>query len=81
MEDLDRSLNCVELNKRFSRRPNSINKQLKLREITRKFINEIEKLETEIKVIKELKAEAIELKSSKLLSDLNVEKGIEIEEI
>ena len=32
-------------------------------------------------MIKELKAEAIELKSSKLLSDLNVEKGIEIEEI
>ena len=31
--------------------------------------------------MKESKIEAIELKSSKLLSDLNVEKGIEIEEI
>ena len=62
-------------------RPNSINEELKLRKITRKKINEIEGLETEIKEMKELKIQVIKLKSSKLLGDLNVEKGIEIEEI
>ena len=44
-------------------------------------MNEIERLETEIKEKEELKIEAIEPKSSTLLSNLNMEKGIEIEGI
>ena len=62
-------------------RPNSIDEELRLRKITRKKINEIEKLETEIKEMKRLRIEAMELKSSKLLGDFNMEKRIEIEEI
>ena len=65
----------------FWGRPNSIKDELKFRKITRKKINEIERLETEIKEIEELKIEAVEPKCSKLLSNLNMEKGIEIEGI
>ena len=61
---------------RFWRRPNSFKEELKLRKITRKNINEIERLDTEIKKIKELKIKAIELKSFILLSDLNMEKEL-----
>ena len=61
--------------------PNNLGKEVKLKWITRKKINGIEKLEIEIKEMKGLKIEAIELKSSKLLSDLYMEKGFGIEEI
>ena len=44
-------------------------------------MNEIERLETEVKEMRELKIEMIEDKSFKLLGDLNMEKGIEIEEM
>ena len=43
--------------------------------------NGIDSLETEIKEMKELKVEMIEDKSFRLLRDLNMEKGMEIEEI
>ena len=75
LEELERSLDFVAIKTRFLGRPN------KFREITRKKINEIEKLKTEIKEMKILKIEAIKLKSSKLLSDLNIEKVFEMEEI
>ena len=39
------------------------------------------KLEAEIKEMKILQTKAIEIKSSKLLGDLNMEKGFETEEI
>ena len=62
-------------------RPNKFREVLRLRKIKRKKINGIEKLETEIKKVEGLKLKAIELKSSKLLSYLNMEKGFEIEGI
>ena len=66
---------------KFSERPDNIKEELKLRKTTRKNINEVEKLETEIKEMKNMKTEMIEYKSYKLLGDLNMEKGIETEEI
>ena len=76
LEKLERSLNFIAKDQIVF-----IKEELRLRKITRKKINDIVRLETEIKEIERLKIEAIELKSSKLLSDLNMEKGIEIEEI
>ena len=73
-------MNFILIKNRFWGRPNSIKEKLKLRKITRKK-NDIERLETEIKEIEELEVETIELKSSKLLSNLSMEKGFEIEEI
>ena len=81
LEELERKLKFVAIKNRFLGRPNSFKEELKLKKITRKKINEMEKLETEIKEMKRLKIKATELKSSKLLSDLNIEKGLEIEEI
>ena len=62
-------------------RLNSTEEEIELREITWKKIKRIERLEAEIKEIEELKIKAIEYKSSKLLYDLNFEKGLEIDEI
>ena len=76
LEKLERSLNFIAKDQIVF-----IKEELRLRKITRKKINDIVRLQTEIKEIERLKIEAIELKSSKLLSDLNMEKGIEIEEI
>ena len=82
LEELERSLNFLAIKNRFWVRPNNnFREELRLREITRKKINEIEKLETEIKEMKRLRIKAIELKSFKLLSALNMEKGFEIKEI
>ena len=54
---------------------------MKLRKITRKKINEIQKLEVEIKDMKKSKIEMIEGKCLKLLGSSNMGKEIEIEEI
>ena len=62
---------------RFQRKPNTSKEEIKLRKITRKKINEIERLETEIKQIEKLKIETVEYKNSKLLDDLK--KGIKID--
>ena len=70
--ELERSLSFVATKNRFLGRPNNF------REITREKIYEMETLKREIK---RLKIETIKLESSKLLSDLNMEKGFEIEEI
>ena len=65
-------MSFVATKNRFLGRPNNF------REITREKIYEMETLKREIK---RLKIETIKLESSKLLSDLNMEKGFEIEEI
>ena len=75
LEELERSLNFTAMKIRFWGKPNNFREELRLKEITRKRMNEIKK---EIKEMKRLK---IKLKSFKLLSDLNIEKGIEIEKI
>ena len=75
LEELERSLNFAAMKIRFWGKPNNFREELRLKEITRKRMNEIKK---EVKEMKRLK---IKLKSFKLLSDLNIEKGIEIEKI
>ena len=64
----------------FWERLNSIEEEIELREIIRKKINEIDSLETEIKDVKELKIEG-ESKATKLLADLNFDKGVHVDEI
>ena len=81
LEELERKSNFAAMKKRFWKIPNSIKEKVKLREITRKKIIEIETLETKIKEMKELEIVMIEDKSSKLLRDLNIEKEVEIERI
>ena len=65
-------MSFVATKNRFLGRPNNF------REIAREKIYEMETLKREIK---RLKIETIKLESSKLLTDLNMEKGVEIEEI
>ena len=81
LNKLDRSLNFSAIKNRFWRKSNNFREELRLREITRKKMKEIQKLKAEIKEMKRLRIETIELKSSKLLGDLNLKKGFEIEEI
>ena len=81
LEELERSLNFVAIKDEFWGRANSIKEKLKLEKNNKKKIDELEKLETELEEMKQLKIEMIEDKSSKLLGDLNMEKRIEIEEI
>ena len=71
-----KKINVAAIKNKFSERPDNIKEELKLRKTTRKNINEIEKLETEIKEMKNIKTVMIEYKSHKLLVDLNMEKGI-----
>ena len=75
-------MNFVAIKNRFWGGPNNIKEELKLKKLTRKKINKIERLETEIEEeIEELKTKVKEHKSSKLLDDLNMEKGIKIQRI
>ena len=67
---------CQAKQNRFWRRPNSIEEEIELRKLTGKEIDNIERLETEIKEIVKT-----EFKSVKLLDDLNFEKRLEIDEI
>ena len=64
----------------FRERPDSIEQEIELKKITRKDINEIDRLEAKIKEMEELKIEG-ESKATKLLADLNFEKVLTIEEI
>ena len=61
------------LKNRFQGRPNSIEEEIEFRKQTRKKIDSIERLKSEV--------EEREFKSVKLLKDLNYEKGAEIAEI
>ena len=78
LEGLGETLNFAAIKKKFLGGLNSIKEKLKLRKITRKKILEIGRLETEIKEIEGLGIETIE---DKLLTDVNIEKGFEIDEI
>ena len=78
LEGLGKTLNFAAIKKKFLGGLNSIKEKLKLRKITRKKIHEIGRLETEIKQMEGLGIETIE---DKLLTDLNMEKGFEIDEI
>ena len=69
LEELERSLKFLALKNRFWGRSNNLREESRLREITRNKINEIVKSKIEIK---RLKIKTIELKSSKLLTDLNM---------
>ena len=55
LEELQKKLNFAAIKNRFWWRPNSFKEELTFRKITRKKINEMEKLETEIKEMKRLK--------------------------
>ena len=55
LEELQKKLNFAAIKNRFWSRPNSFKEELTFRKITRKKINEMEKLETEIKEMKRLK--------------------------
>ena len=59
-------------------RTNSIKEEIKLRRITMKKINEIERLQTEVKESEESEIETIK---DKLFDDLNMKKGFGIVEI
>ena len=62
---------------RFCGRSESIEEEMELRKITRKKINTIERLETDLTKMGELKLK----REFKLVVDLNFEKGLEIDEI
>ena len=68
MEELHEKLRFRTIKHRFWERPNSIEEEIELRKVTRKKINEIERLETEIKEMEELNREG-ESKTTKLLVD------------
>ena len=62
---------------RFCERFYSIEEEMELRKITRKKVNTIERLETDLIEMEELKIE----REFKLLVDLKFERGLEIDEI
>ena len=80
LEKLHEKLRFGTVKNIFWERLNSIEEETELREIIRKKINEIDSLETEIKDVKELKIEG-ESKATKLLADLNFDKGVHVDEI
>ena len=83
MEKWQEKLRFRTIKNKFWERLDSTEEEIELREIreiTRKKINYIERLETEIKETEELVIEGGS-KSIDLLFDLNLEKGFEIDEI
>ena len=60
LEHLEKSLNFLAIKNRFWVRPNNPREELRLREITKKKMNEIKKLKTEIKAMKRLRIEKID---------------------
>ena len=62
------------------KRSDRIEEAIELRKITRKRINKIKRLKTQIEEIKEIEIEATEYNGLELLYDLNREKGLIIEE-
>ena len=84
MEKLHEKIWIRTIKNRFWERCDSIEKeteQRELRKITTKKGNVTGRLEAEIKEVEEIKIEAIEYKGLKLLDGLNLEKGIEVDEI
>ena len=83
MERLDVKLRLVTLKTRSFKSLNIIEKEVELRElreITRKKINNIEKLKTGNKQIEELQIEG-ESEATRLLADLYIEEDIEIDKL
>ena len=60
LEQLEKSLSFLAIKNRFWVRPNNPREELRLREITKKKMNEIKKLKTEIKAMKRLRIEKID---------------------
>lgn len=60
LEQLEKSLNFLAIKNRFWVRPNNPREELRLREITKKKMNEIKKLKTEKKAMKRLRIEKID---------------------
>lgn len=80
---MDKELRFRTTKNRFSNSLNSIKKETKLRElrkITTKGINNRDRLETEVKEKEELQMQG-ESEATKLLADLNIEDGIQVDEL
>ena len=74
-EELEWELRFLTLTDRSFKKPNNYEEEKEARKETRKCMKEIERFETKIKNIKELIIEIIEYVCSKIISDLNFEKG------
>ena len=74
-------LKILTLRSRFFKYLSDYEEKTKAREITRKIMEEIGIFETKIKNIRELIIDTIEHDYDKLIGDLNMEKGLEIERI
>ena len=80
MEKLHEKLKFRAIKNRFWGRSKCIEKEIELGKITRKKINEINRLETETQEMQKLKIEG-ESKTTNLLSDLSFGKGLITDEI
>ena len=80
-EELEWELKILALKCRFFKHLSDYEEEKKAREMTRKIIEEIDIFETKIKKIRELITDTREYNYDKLIGDLNMEKGLEIERI
>ena len=67
--------------KQIFQKSNDFKEEKEAKKLTRKVVEEIDKFETKIKNIRELIIDTIEHDYDKLINDLNIEKGLEIERI
>ena len=74
-EELEWELRFLTLTDRSFKKPSNYEEEKEARKETRKCMKEIERFETKIENIKELIIEIIEYVCSKIISDLNFEKG------
>lgn len=74
-EELEWELRFLTLTDRSFKKLSNYEEEKEARKETRKCMKEIERFETKIKNIKELLIEIIEYVCSKIISDLNFEKG------
>ena len=74
-EELEWELRFLTLTDRSFKKLSNYEEEKEARKETRKCMKEIERFETKIKNIKELIIEIIEYVCSKIISDLNFEKG------
>ena len=80
-EELEWKLKFLTLKYRFFKYLSDYEEERKAREMTRKIMEEIDIFGTKIKKIRELIIDIIEHDYDKLIGDLNMEKGLEIERI
>lgn len=74
-EELEWELRFLTLTDRSFKKISNYEEEKEARKETRRCMKEIERFETKIKNIKELLIEIIEYVCSKIISDLNFEKG------